>query len=163
MEMKLSRESKRGGALAPTQRNLSPSTELNRLRSEIDRLFDDPLAFFSRGMSFFEGWEPSVDVYEDKDQVTIKAELPGMKLPDINVHVRENTLTISGERKSEEESQEGERYRSERYFGKFQRSIVLSTAIVPEKIDAKYKDGILTIVCPKSEQAKAKQIEIKST
>ncbi|HEX5220871.1 MAG TPA: Hsp20/alpha crystallin family protein [Verrucomicrobiae bacterium] len=163
LKMKLRREPKQSRGSLPVQRsNVSPGAQLNRLRNEIDRLFEDPFGAFARAASFFEGWEPSLDVYEDRDKITIKAELAGMKLEDIDVRVDGNTLSISGERKCEEEKTEGERCRSERYFGRFQRSIGLSTAIDAEKVSAKYRDGILTVVCPKAEQAKSRQIEIKN-
>src|SRR6266478_4976204 len=128
--MKLARrERQERGALAPF-------TELNRIRNEIDRLFEDPFNLIAPGRSFFEGWTPSVDVYEDKDKVSVRAELPGMRKEDIEVSLDGNTLTICGERKQEEEHKEGETYRSERYFGRFQRSITLPTAVEANKIQA---------------------------
>ena len=86
-----------------------------------------------------------------------------MRKEDIEVSLDGNTLTISGERKQEEEHKEGEMYRSERYFGRFQRSITLPTPADADKIQASYKDGVLTIICPKSEEAKPKQIQVKTS
>jgi len=155
--MKLARRERQNrGALAPF-------TDLNRIRNEIDRLLDDPFSLVATGRSFFEGWTPSVDLYEDKDKITVRAELPGMRKEDIEVSLDGNTLTISGERKQEEEHKEGEMYRSERYFGRFQRSITLPTPADADKIQASYKDGVLTIICPKSEEAKPKQIQVKTS
>jgi len=155
--MKLARRERQdGGALAPL-------TTLNRIRDEIDRLFEDPFSLLASGRSFFAGWTPSVDIYEDKDKMTVRAELPGMRKEDIEVSLDGNTLTICGERKQEEEHKEGESYRSERYFGRFQRSITLPTAADPGKIQASYKDGILTVTCPKSEEAKRKQIQVQAS
>ena len=114
------------------------------------------------GTSFFEGWEPAVDVYEDKDKITVRAELPGMKQPDIQLSVESNTLTISGERKREEERQQGDTFRSERFYGRFQRSLTLPQPVDSGNIKATYKDGVLTVICPKSEEAKRKQIEVKA-
>lgn len=145
------------------QGGFSPFTELNRLRTEIDRFFENPFSLSAPGTSFFEGWEPAVDVYEDKDKLTIRAELPGMKLEDLNVEAHQNTLTISGERKHEEKQKKGDTYRSERYFGRFQRSITLPTEVEAEKIQASYRDGILTVQCPKSEHARPRQIEVKTS
>jgi len=88
--------------------------------------------------------------------------LPGMKREDIDVALDGNTLTLSGERKQEEEKREGESYRSERYFGRFQRSITLPTEVQANKIEAAYKDGVLTVTLPKSEEAKPKQIPVKA-
>jgi len=141
----------------------APFTALNRIRNEIERIFEDPFGLTAPSTSFFEGWEPSVDVYEDKDKITVKAELPGMKKEDITVALDGDTLTISGERKHEEEHKDKETYRSERYFGRFQRSITLSQQVDPRKIQANYKDGVLTVTLPKSEEAKPKQIEVKTS
>lgn len=113
--------------------------------------------------SLFGGWEPNIDVYDDKDKITVKAEVPGMKKEDIEVSVEGNVLTIAGERKEEHEEHKGEAFRSERYFGRFERSVSLSEAVDPGKVQANYKDGVLTITLPKSEQQKAKQIEVKSS
>jgi HSP20 family protein len=84
-----------------------------------------------------------------------------MKREEIDVSLANDTLTISGERKSEQETKDAETYRSERYFGRFQRSITLPQPVDSNKIQATYKDGILTVTCPKSEEAKRKQIEVK--
>jgi HSP20 family protein len=155
--MKLARRDQRDqGASAPY-------TELNRIRNEINRIFQDPFSMMTPSMSFFEGWEPTIDVYEDKDKLTVKAELPGMKKEDIAVSLEGSTLTVSGERKQEQEHKGGETYRSERFFGRFQRSITLSQQVDPKKIQANYKDGVLTVTLPKSEEAKRKQIEIKTS
>jgi HSP20 family protein len=141
---------------------LSPRNDLNQIRREINRLFEDPFDLLVPGTSFFEGWEPTIDVYEDKDKTTLRAELPGMKQEDIDVSLEGNTLILSGERKQEEEHKEGQTYRSERFFGRFQRTITLPQPVDPGKIKASYKDGVLTIELPKSEEAKQKRIEVKS-
>ncbi|EEF57448.1 Hsp20/alpha crystallin family protein [Pedosphaera parvula] len=141
----------------------APSSELSRIRNEIYRLFEDPFSLIAPSTSFFEGWEPNIDIYEDKEKITVNAELPGMKKEDINVSLEGRALTISGERKEEQEHKEGDNYRAERFFGRFQRSITLPSAVNAEKINANYKDGVLTIELPKSEEAKAKQINVKSS
>ena len=116
---------------------------------------------FEPTASLFGGWEPNIDVYDDKDKITVKAELPGMKKEDIDISVEGDMLTISGERKEEHEEKQGETYRSERYFGHFQRSLRLSQSVDPNKVQANYKDGVLTITLPKTEQSKPKQIDVK--
>src|SRR2546421_11512091 len=107
--------------------------QLNRLRDEIDRIFQSSLGSDTApNMGFFEGWSPAVDLFEDKDRFTVKAELPGMKKEDVEVSLHGNSLTISGERKREEErGGEGANYRSERYFGRFQRTLKLPQAVEP--------------------------------
>lgn len=136
---------------------LDPFEQLSHLRNEVTRLFDSPFATLGQG---FNAWSPAVDLYEDKDNVIVKAELSGMKKEDIDVSLHEGTLTISGERKSEREEKNGETYRSERFCGRFQRSVLLPASVQGDKVNASYKDGILTITLPKAEEAKPKQIEI---
>jgi len=131
-------------------------TRLTDLRDEIDRLFEAPLTRTSELL----GWTPAFDIYEDKDNFVVKAELPGMKREDINASLHDGSLIISGERKNETRSQETEVYRSERFFGKFQRVVSLPAQVAASKAKADYKDGILTITLPKSEEAKPKQIEV---
>jgi len=126
----------------------------------MDRLFTAPLSELQRGGQFFNQWAPTVDLYEDKDHVYVKAEVPGMKKEEIDVSLHDNALTISGERKLEQKDQDAENYRSERFFGRFTRSVTLPVAVEGEKVKANYKDGILTITLPKSEKAKPKQIEV---
>lgn len=130
---------------------------LTDLRDEIDRFFESPLARTSE----FLGWTPAFDVYEEKDNYVVKAELPGMKREEINVSIEGGDLVISGERKSETKSEGAEIYRAERYFGKFQRAVSLPATISAKDVRAEYKDGVLTVTLPKSEEAKPKQIEVK--
>jgi len=163
MRMKLTRrERQERGATTPYSRGGWP-TELSRIRNEINRIFEDPFALAWPSTSFYEGWAPPVDIYEDKDKYIVKAELPGMKKEDINVSLDGNTLSISGERKHEEEKREGESYRSERYFGRFQRSVTLPAVVQADKIEASYKEGVLSVHLPKSEEAKPKQIQVKTS
>jgi len=138
-----------------------PSFErLSNLREEMDRLFETPLAGFVRSSNLLSGWNPALDVYEDKDNFVVKAELPGMKKEEINVSLQEGTLSISGERKSESKHEESEVCRAERYFGRFQRTVSLPAAVAADKVNAKYKDGILTVTLPKTEESKPKQIDV---
>src|SRR5580658_6304396 len=123
---------------------------LTDLRDEIDRFFESPLARTSELL----GWTPAFDVYEEKDNFIVKAELPGMKKEDINVSLQDGDLIISGERKNETKSEGTEFYRAERYFGKFQRVVSLPAAVATSKVKAEYKDGVLTVTLPKAEEAK---------
>jgi len=129
---------------------------LTDLRDELDRLFEAPAARASE----FLGWSPAFDVYEEKDNFVVKAELPGMKKEDINVSFHDGSLVISGERQNETRNEGTEVYRAERFFGKFQRVVTLPATVAADKVKAQYKDGILTITLPKSEEAKPKQIEV---
>jgi HSP20 family protein len=133
---------------------------LTSLRDEIDRLFEAPSTELARGTQWLSGWGPAFDIYEDKDNVVLKAELPGMKKEDIEVSLHDGSLSISGERKTESKHEDAEVYRSERFFGRFQRTVALPTPVAADKIKANYKDGVLTVTLPKAEEAKPKQIAV---
>ncbi|HTL56175.1 MAG TPA: Hsp20/alpha crystallin family protein [Candidatus Limnocylindrales bacterium] len=134
--------------------------QLTSLRDEIDRLFEAPLAELARTSQVLGGWTPALDLYEDKENVYVRAELPGMKKEDIDVSLHNGSLSISGERMTEGELQDAEVYRSERFVGKFQRTVTLPTLVAVDRIKAQYKDGILSITLPKAEEAKPKQINV---
>lgn len=144
----------------PQVSNWTGFGRLTDLRDEIDRLFEVPLAELARNSQILSGWTPAMDVYEDKDNVYVRAELPGMRKEDIDLSLHEGSLSISGERKSEEHGQEAEMYRAERFFGRFQRTVTLPTPVATDKVKAQYKDGILTVTLPKAEEAKPKHIDV---
>lgn len=133
---------------------------LSDLRDEIDRLFESPLAELARGTNLLSGWRPAMDVHEQKECFIITAELPGMKKEDITLSVHDGSLSISGERKSETKREDSEVCRAERFFGRFQRTLTLPAPVAADKAKAQYKDGILTVTLPKTEEAKPKQIEV---
>lgn len=135
-------------------------SNLDRLSNELSRLFEAPLSALAHTPHFLNGWGPAIDLHEDKDNLVVTAEVPGVKKEEIDVSLQDGTLTISGERKHEAKSGEGETYRSERYYGRFQRSIQLPTPVEGDKVKASYKDGVLTVTLPKTEAAKPKQIEV---
>ena len=134
--------------------------QLTDLRDEIDRLFESPLAELTRTSCLLSGWTPALDLSEDKDNLYVKVELPGMKREEIDISLHEGSLSISGERKSEQKHQDAEVYRAERFFGRFQRTVTLPAAVAADKVKAQYKDGILTITLPKTEEAKPKHIDV---
>ena len=142
----------------PETSNWSPTDRLSTLRDEVNRLFD--FSWPSRDSGLFSGWSPALDVHDDKDSLSVQVELPGVKKDEIDIALHDGVLTVSGERKIERERKEGETFRSERYFGKFQRSVTLPTAVDAGKVKASYKDGILTIDLPKAEEAKPKHIAV---
>jgi len=133
---------------------------LSSLRDELDRLFESPWTELARSSQLLSGWTPALDVHEDKDNFVVHAELPGMRREEIDVSLHDGVLSISGERKVEKKYEEAEAYRTERFWGKFQRTVTLPAAVAAEKVKAQYKDGILTITLPKTEAAKPKQIEV---
>lgn len=134
---------------------------LTDLRHEIDRLFEAPLAELSRSSNLLSGWTPAMDIYEDKDSLVVRVELPGMKKEDIEVSLHDGSLSISGERKGAEHSSSAEIYRSERFFGRFQRTVTLPTLVKADKIKAQYTDGVLTVTLPKAEEVKPKHIDVQ--
>lgn len=105
-------------------------------------------------------WCPAVDVSENKDSFTVRADLPGLQQEDIHVSLEDAVLTIQGERKSESEEKENSFYRVERSCGIFRRSIDLGRQLDATKIKASYRNGVLEIVLPKSEQVKPQQIKV---
>jgi len=142
----------------PQLSNWSSFDRLSSLRDEVNRLFDFSLP--ARDSGLFSGWSPALDVFDDKETLVVKVELPGLKKEEIDISLNDGILTVSGERKREVEKKEGESFRSERYFGKFQRSVTLPTAVDSSKVSATYKDGVLTVELPKAEEAKPKQIAV---
>ena len=133
---------------------------LSSLRDEIDRLFEAPLAALTAPSQLLSGWSPALDVFETKDSLIVKAELPGMKKADIEVSLHNGSLSISGERTAQENHKDAEVYRSERFVGRFLRTVTLPASVDGDKVKADYKDGVLTITLPKTEEAKPKQIDV---
>ena len=139
----------------------SPFRQLSTLRDEIDRLFESPLNLLTTSsQQFLNGWLPAVDLYEDNDHYMLRAELPGMRKEDIDISLHGDVLTLSGERKEDERLVKAQVFRSERCQGKFQRTFTLPMQIAADKVQASYKDGILSVTLPKAEEAKPKQISV---
>ena len=116
---------------------------------------------YSNDLSFAD-WAPSVDIEEADDKYVIKADLPGVDKKDIDVKLENGVLSIRGEKQTEKETGKGtKRHRTERFHGTFARSFTLPDAVKAEKVDASYKDGVLSLTIPKAEEAKPKSIDIK--
>jgi HSP20 family protein len=145
---------------SPTLANWSGFDRLASLQDEVNRLFD--FSFPSRDTGLFSGWSPALDLYDQKDDFVVTVELPGMKKEDIQISLHDGVLTVSGERKHEFEGESGKTFRSERYFGKFQRSLTLPALVDSGKVSASYKDGILSVTLPKAEEAKPRQITVNA-
>lgn len=136
---------------------------LNRwasLRDDLDTLLELPfLTGSTRQAQLFSGWTPALDLYQNNDNVVAMVELPGMRKEDIEISLHDGMLTIGGERKAQKG--EGDNAaRTERFTGKFRRSVTLPTRVDANKVSATYKDGILTVTLPKAEEAKPKQIQV---
>ena len=138
----------------------SPFETMNRLHEEVERLFDGTPGEF--GTQFFNVWAPSLDVFEDKENLVVQLEVPGMKKEDFEIALHDGVLSISGERRFEEKRQAAAGYRAERFEGRFQRSVTLPKSVQAEKVKAAYKDGILTVTLPVAEEARPKQIVVST-
>jgi HSP20 family protein len=144
----------------------NPWRDFGSLTRNFDQLFDTLAPGSTRGPNgeetdFLGTWYPAVDIFDNDNEIILKAELPGLKKEDIDIHVEDNLLTLRGERKREEEVKEKGFFRSERAYGAFSRSFTLPATVAVKKISADYKDGILAVTLPKAEEAKPRQIEVK--
>lgn len=140
---------------------LSLHREVNRLFDDVFRGFDSSLPAFGRASSFGGGGWPSVEISDGEKEVKVTAEVPGLDEKDIEVLLDDGVLTLKGEKRSQSEDQN--RQFSERYYGRFERHIPLGYEIEEDKIDARFKNGVLTVMLPKTAkaQSQAKRIEIK--
>ena len=128
---------------------------------EIDRLNRMFADFY--GEAFSRGWVPAVDIFEnDQHEVVLKAELPDMKREDIDVTFENGVLTIKGERRFEQDAKRENFHRVERHYGSFSRSFTLPNTVDAARINASYKDGVLTVRLPQREEAKPKQIAVNA-
>ena len=137
-----------------------PFRDLRRMHDEMDRLFGSLWPTGDGDLTQTAAWLPAVDMYEEKDQVIVKAELPGVKKEDLSLSLTEDTLTIKAQRKFEHEEKREGFFRMEGRYGSFQRTLELPVPVKTDAIKAEYKDGILKIVLPKAEAAKTREIKI---
>lgn len=142
------------------QSTLWPSLDRwSSLRDDLNTLFDMPFWGDSeRQGQLLNGWSPALDLYQTNDNFVAHVELPGMRKEDIEISLHDGILTIAGERKLGVGAENVQR--SERYIGKFRRSITLPTRVDVNNVSASYRDGILTVTLPKAEEAKPKQIKV---
>lgn len=143
------------------------SMDMTRWESQMDRMMED---FFGRTMRpwFPTRWlrgdgeiaAPVVDVYEEKDEVVVKAELPGLEKSDIEVNISDSELTLKGEKKQEQEIKEENFHRRERSYGAFLRTVELPSDVQADKVKASFKNGVLEVRVPKTEEAKTKTIKV---
>jgi HSP20 family protein len=130
------------------------------LQDELERLFDSPWGELNRAAQVFGAWAPALDVDEDADRFTVRAELPGLKREETSVSIHDGLLSITGERKTETKSESTAIHRLERAYGRFERTVSLPAHIAVDQVKAQYQDGILSITLPKTEAAKPKQIDV---
>ena len=136
-----------------------PFRELVSMRDDMDRLFG---TFFGSNVDNFEKyWKPAIDIEESNGNLMVTAEIPGMTKEDIKVSVHNDVLTISGERKQENEKKEKMFHRIERCYGEFHRMIRLPATVNADKVKAVYKNGVLQVTLPKPESLKPKNIDVE--
>ncbi|HEX8775794.1 MAG TPA: Hsp20/alpha crystallin family protein [Pyrinomonadaceae bacterium] len=138
-----------------------PFRDLRTLQDEVNRLFSTNLtrAFGDEGIARG-AWNPSVDIYENKDQIVLEAELPGMNREDFDLTVENNVITLRGERRFEKKDDGDNYHRVERSYGSFTRSFTLPQTVSAEGAQAEYRNGVLRVTLPKREEVKARRIEI---
>jgi HSP20 family protein len=139
-----------------------PFRDLRNLQEEVNRLFSSNL---SRAFGDDEGiargaWNPSVDIYENKDQIVLEAELPGMNREEFDITIENNVITLRGERRFEKKDEADSYHRVERSYGSFTRSFTLPQTVSAEGATAEYRNGVLRVSLPKREEVKARRIEI---
>jgi HSP20 family protein len=143
-------------------RSLMPWTGMGGFKQEMDRLFD---RFFEPQwpeLPALGDWAPSLDLSETKENLVVKMEIPGMDPKEIQVSLQESLLTIKGEKKQEKEEKEERYHRIERSYGAFTRSVRLPVAVDGSKVDASFKNGLLTVTLPKTPGAKGTTIPVKA-
>ena len=140
----------------------NPIRDMFSLRHRVNHLFDEFFYPTNRddGELSMWNWNPVVDIYDNDENIVIKAELPGIDKKDITVDVKGRVLTLKGERSSDNEVKKEKYYRRERTFGRFERVFTLPADVDPDKVKADYKDGVLKINIPKPEEHKPKQIAV---
>jgi HSP20 family protein len=145
-------------------RILDPWRDFGTLQERINRMFDETMRALSpQGGEELErgAWMPAVDIHETDDEYVVKADLPGLKKEDIQIDLKDSTLTLKGEKRFEEKVSKDNYIRTERAYGTFVRSFTLPHNVDSEKIKASYKDGVLELTLPKKEEAKPKQIKVE--
>ncbi|CAN5608737.1 Hsp20/alpha crystallin family protein [soil metagenome] len=141
-----------------------PFGELRSLQDDVNRLFSST---FSRSGGESDeimrgAWHPSVDIFENKDQILLEAELPGMKVEDVDISFENNVLTLHGERRFEKKDESDNFHRVERSYGSFTRSFTLPPTVSSENANAEFENGVLRLTLAKREEAKPRRIEIKA-
>jgi HSP20 family protein len=135
-----------------------PFRDITSFRDDINRLF--ARSFGEEDVTGTHTWAPAVDVFETKDAVVLKAELPGLTAEDVDVEIDDDVLTISGERTFKDTVEEGRFYRLERSYGRFSRSLTLPQGIVADAVSATFADGVLEVTVPKAEEVKPRKVTI---
>lgn len=140
-----------------------PFRNVAALQDRINRVFDDSIAHFgdARDELVTCSWRPAVDIYETDDGVVIQAEIPGVRKQDLTVELKDNLLTLRGKRYAESEIEQDRYLRKERCFGSFYRAFTLQETVSPDKIRAKFRDGVLEVQLPRPEKNAPRQVTVE--
>ena len=142
-----------------------PFEDLTHLQHEVNWLFENTTRTTGRSgaeQASARIWAPAVDIFEDQNEIVVKAELPGLKQEEIDIELTGDTLTLKGERKFEDTQRKDNYVRVERTYGSFQRSFTVGVPVQHDAVKASYKDGLLEIHLPKSEATKPKKVQVTS-
>ncbi|MCD6430741.1 MAG: Hsp20/alpha crystallin family protein [Deltaproteobacteria bacterium] len=146
---------------APHHRGWAPFQDLVTIQDRINNLFEGSMGYKDDKSLASTTWKPLVDIFEDEEAITIKAELPEVDEKDVQINLDNNMLTIKGERKLEKEEKKESYHRVERYYGSFQRSFELPATVDRDNIAASYDKGVLKVVLPKKEDSQPKKVQIE--
>ena len=142
-----------------------PFEDMARLQREVNRLFDDssrPTGRAGSEPAFARTWAPAVDIFEDREGIMVRADLPGLRLEDIDIELTGDTLTLKGERKFQDAQRKDGYVHVERAYGQFRRSFTIGSPVRNDAVKASYKDGILEVYLPKSEETKPKKVQVSA-
>ena len=140
----------------------NPIANFVSVQDEMNRAMEDVFGRRFRSESGTVAWQPPIDIEEQTERYLLHVELPGMRLEDIKITLEDNHLLIRGEKTRTEEQKNGTFHRLERVYGTFERSFTLTHAVKSDKVEATYQDGVLEVSVPKADEAKAREIPIKT-
>ena len=142
----------------PAVVRFDPFRDITSLRDEMNRLFTRTIG--EGGVSSGSTWTPAVDIFDGDDAIVLRAELPGLTPEDIDIEIDDNVLTLKGERRFQEQLEEGRYYRLERAYGHFQRSVTLPPGVKADDISASFDSGVLSVRVPKADEVKPRKIAV---
>lgn len=141
----------------PAVVRFDPFRDITTLRDEMNRLFSRTVG---EGGASGSAWTPAVDIFDQDEAIVLRAELPGLTPEDIDIEIDDNVLTLRGERRFQEQVDEGRYYRLERAYGQFQRSVTLPQGVKADEISAGFDNGVLTVRVPKADEVKPRKIAV---
>lgn len=142
----------------PAVVRFDPFRDITSLRDEMNRLFSRTIG--EGGVASGSTWTPAVDIFDTDEAIVLRAELPGLTPEDIDIEIDDNVLTLKGERRFQEQVDEGRYYRLERAYGHFQRSVTLPQGVKSDEISASFEHGVLSVRVPKADEVKPRKIAV---